>query len=68
MLCAVCEERVGVYEPIYTLEEHGMRRTSLAREPDLAQRDVAAVHASCRGTGNALVHDWRHRADPVRQA
>lgn len=51
-LCALCGERLGVYEPIVAFGADGRRRTSIAREPGLAAADVALMHEECaRGAG-----------------
>jgi hypothetical protein len=44
--CAVCGERVGVYEPIIVLSERVLWRTSLAQDPFLTPADVL-MHEQC---------------------
>lgn len=45
--CAVCNDVIGVYEPLFVIQAGSARRTSLAREPQLGGGDVAVVHDAC---------------------
>lgn len=47
VLCPVCGDAIGVYEPMIVITGGGARRTSRAREPSLTQDDGILVHASC---------------------
>ena len=47
-LCADCGDRIGIYEPIVAAGPCGVRRTSLAREPELADDDdTLLAHVDC---------------------
>ncbi len=47
-LCADCGDRIGVYEPVVAAGPLGVRRTSLAREPELVDDgDTLLVHIDC---------------------
>lgn len=46
--CAHCGDRIGVYEPVVVISADSSRTTSLANEPQLAERaDVILMHAAC---------------------
>ena len=46
--CAHCGDRIGVYEPVVVVAERASRTTSLANEPQLAERaGVILLHESC---------------------
>jgi hypothetical protein len=47
-MCAYCGDRIGVYEPVVVVADRSSRITSLANEPQLAQRaGVILMHESC---------------------
>jgi hypothetical protein len=48
-VCARCGELLGVYEPLIVIDGSGVRRTSLAAEPELAIRHGGngCLHAAC---------------------
>lgn len=45
--CPVCADVIGVYEPVIAFSGAATRRTSLAREPNLASSDEMLVHYAC---------------------
>jgi hypothetical protein len=46
--CTSCGDVIGVYEPTVVVDEHGVRHTSLAADPDIRlQRGDAQYHRSC---------------------
>ncbi len=47
LVCVVCGDRIGFYEPIVALECTGGRKTSLAKEPDLPQQHPILLHTHC---------------------
>jgi hypothetical protein len=47
VLCSVCDDAIGIYEPLVVLNGGDMRRTSLAVEPLAADGVDAAVHRDC---------------------
>jgi hypothetical protein len=47
VLCAVCDDAIGIYEPLVVLNGSDLRRTSLAAEPLAADGADAAVHRDC---------------------
>jgi hypothetical protein len=47
VICPICGERVGVYEPTAVIEADGARLTSLAREPELRGLGISLLHAAC---------------------
>ncbi len=52
LICVFCSGVVGGYEPIVVVEHDGERETTLAREPDLAQRlRVLVIHSRCAPAG-----------------
>ncbi len=46
-ICALCGDRIGVYEPMIAVEDGAARRTSLLREPDLRGGSAALFHTEC---------------------
>lgn len=58
--CVVCEDVVGVYEPIVVVDSAGTRVTSLACEPGLAQEQVVVRHRQCAARpGISEIHQQR---------
>jgi hypothetical protein len=55
--CSVCGEAVGVYERVFVIGDASARRTSLAREPHLADDGAMVIHGSC----GSPVSGPRHR-------
>jgi len=55
--CTLCEERIGVYEPIVYVSEDSVRHTSLAAEPSLQSEahENALFHRACYGTAACAV-------------
>ena len=49
VLCPLCGDRIGVYEPMVTITPYGARGTSRAREPLLPQTGAIVLHRSCYG-------------------
>ena len=49
VLCALCGDRIGVYEPMIVITPYGARRTSRAREPLLPQSGAILLHDGCYG-------------------
>lgn len=47
LVCDVCAEAIGVYEPAVVVEDDGPRVTSLGREPDLGNLDRPVMHEAC---------------------
>jgi hypothetical protein len=47
VICPICGEQVGVYEPSAVIEADGARLTSLAAEPELRGRGISLLHADC---------------------
>ncbi len=47
LLCELCGERIGVYEPIVAIEDDVPRETALAREPELLRTRPKVMHALC---------------------
>ncbi len=45
--CIVCRQVLGIYEPIVIRTSFGSRRSSLAREPSLAQTGEELLHLDC---------------------
>ena len=45
--CAVCEDTIGVYEPLVVLSDFDARRTSLAIDPSAADTADAVFHSAC---------------------
>jgi hypothetical protein len=54
--CAVCGERLGVYEPLIVLSERVLWRTSLAQDPEFTPADVV-MHAKCASAPEAETED-----------
>ncbi len=46
-VCALCGDRIGVYEPLVALTADPPRRTSLARDPQVCREKAVLVHANC---------------------
>jgi hypothetical protein len=44
--CAICDEVIGVYEPIMVLEDSQLRHTSWLNEPTLGS-DHVVMHHRC---------------------
>jgi hypothetical protein len=51
--CSVCGDAIGTYEPAVVIEQGRARGTSMAREPEIAERDEPVVHRSCADAGRA---------------
>jgi hypothetical protein len=51
--CSACGDAIGAYEPAVVIEQGLARGTSLAREPEIAERDEPVVHRSCADAGRA---------------
>jgi hypothetical protein len=50
--CLYCGDAIGIQEPVVAVEHEGERETSLAREPDLADRRcVLLIHSRCAPDG-----------------
>lgn len=47
IVCSVCGDRIGVYEPLLELNAGRVRRTSVAREPALEDHAAVLLHAEC---------------------
>jgi hypothetical protein len=47
LICPVCHDRIGVYEPIVVVGEDTRRTTSLAKEPELRHAGRELVHLAC---------------------
>ncbi|MGB0097875.1 MAG: hypothetical protein WBP81_35720 [Solirubrobacteraceae bacterium] len=45
--CPVCAEVIGVYEPVIAVGGGAHRKTSLAREPELASGQEIIIHHGC---------------------
>ena len=46
--CLICEDVIALDEPLIVIEHEGERKTSFAREPELAERVRGLfVHARC---------------------
>lgn len=50
VVCRLCGDRIGVYEPMIVITPYGARRTSRAREPTLPQSGSILLHDGCYGT------------------
>ena len=51
-ICLYCGDVIGVDEPLVLVEHAGERETSLASEPELAQRPRALMlHSACAPEG-----------------
>lgn len=49
VVCPLCGDRIGVYEPMIVITPYGARRTSRAREPLLPRTDRILLHDACYG-------------------
>jgi hypothetical protein len=49
VLCPLCGDRIGVYEPMIVITPYGARRTSRAREPQLPRTGAILLHDGCYG-------------------
>lgn len=49
VICPLCGDRIGVYEPTIVITRYGARRTARAAEPALAEGDSILLHDSCYG-------------------
>ena len=47
VLCVVCGDVIGVYEPLIVVGSGPMRSSSLAREPGLRSRSGELAHFGC---------------------
>lgn len=47
LLCEVCGDVIGVYEPLVVRTSNSERTTSRAAEPELRARDGAYFHREC---------------------
>lgn len=45
--CAICDDPIGVYEPVVVLSDLHFTKTSLAVEPSAAQGADAVFHRTC---------------------
>jgi len=48
LVCPVCGDVIGVYEPLIALEGGSARRTSLALEPMLGSSEEMIIHVGCK--------------------
>jgi hypothetical protein len=55
LLCPVCADVIGVYEPLLVIGAASARLSSLAREPVLRRGEDVIVHRAC---GSALGVTW----------
>lgn len=49
VVCPMCGDRIGVYEPMIVITPYGARRTSRARDPQLAESGEILLHDGCYG-------------------
>jgi hypothetical protein len=47
ILCARCDEVIGVYEPVIAVHDDEVKKTSLAADRELAARPGKLYHAAC---------------------
>lgn len=52
--CDLCDEVIGVYEPILVEGPDGDRVTSLAADPELDVRGLLCRHPSCADTMSGM--------------
>lgn len=65
--CAVCGERIGVYEPLVVTD--GARRvTSLTREPLLQGSGLELSHETCAQRGTEEPEQEQHSSDALGYA
>jgi hypothetical protein len=49
VVCPLCGDRIGVYEPMIVITPYGARRTSRANEPRLPESGAILLHNGCYG-------------------
>jgi hypothetical protein len=47
LCCPVCEDVIGVYEPVVVIDQSRARHTSLAKEPSLGHGEHIVMHRHC---------------------
>jgi len=47
LLCPVCNDVIGVYEPLLVVDAESARTSSLAREPPLGSGHGVIIHRAC---------------------
>ena len=52
--CPVCDDVIGVYEPIVVLEPGGLRHTSILNEPMLDSDQIVMHRACAQNTSSPL--------------
>jgi hypothetical protein len=45
--CPVCDDVIGVYEPVVVIDQSRARNTSLANEPSLGHGEQIVMHGNC---------------------
>jgi hypothetical protein len=62
--CTRCSGVIGLYEPAVTVDQSGIRNTSVAANPDLVRASEARYHRACYTAwfnGQALTSDQSQR-------
>lgn len=54
LVCAHCQDVIGVYEPMIVAGPHPPRETSIAAEPTLADSAGVHFHAACFARRGAI--------------
>ena len=49
VVCPLCGDRIGVYEPMIVITRYGARRTSRGHGPRLAESGAILLHEGCYG-------------------
>jgi hypothetical protein len=57
LLCPLCGDVIGVYEPVLVVGEGTARTSSLAREPHLASGEDVVIHRTCGVDAGILAPD-----------
>lgn len=47
IVCVSCGDVIGVYEPAVVLADGSIRKTSVAREPELERGETPVLHRAC---------------------
>ena len=63
LFCPVCDEPIGVYEPVVVIGGGKARTTSLAREPRLGGSGEAVLHRACTSKVGPMPHEGGSPAD-----
>jgi hypothetical protein len=49
--CPICDDVIGIYEPVVVIDQCRARHTSLTKEPSLGHGEQIVMHRHCAHAG-----------------